>query len=91
MPREVTFADEIAPDRLMDQTADDVCVTDSAAAKMCSRVAQEPPGIREPQSREENVSEAAGEDHDRGPIQSLQRRDGPPGITIFAVVVIFRR
>ena len=46
--------------------------------------------VGKPQSREENVSETAGEDHDRSPIQTLQRRDGPPGVTIFAVVVIFK-
>src|SRR5580692_7667620 len=88
VPRKVTFADEIAQYCLIDQRRM-MCAHRLRRRKNLHHVRRNHQ-VRKPQSREENVSETAGEDYDRGPIQTLQRRDGPSGITIFAVVVIFK-
>jgi hypothetical protein len=45
--------------------------------------------IAEPQGGEEHLAEAAGMKHDIGPIEAFQRRQWPPGIVIFAVVIVF--
>ena len=84
--REVPGGDEVAQHRLLQQLAGDG--GDRAGGRAAVHQVRRDDQVAEPQRGEEDLAEAAGEEHLRAAVEPLQGGNGPARVAKLAVVVV---
>src|SRR6516162_6773092 len=88
MPGKMSFAEEVAENRLVNERR-----VMGAYGPGCREDLDHVGGdhqIAKSQGREQGVGETAGKDYHSCPVQAFERRDRPAAIAVFAVIVILK-